>query len=464
MTNSWFLSLLALSASTSVSASARPPKLAFVPNQPKKIGTNLRRQQRSTTPLFYKNLPDTEEKQSFVINTPIQLPQITTNQPSVTSPGPNDISISLLPSDNSDEAFKSYPLVISPKSDDQKSKEFLSLFVESNQAWINDMMLRYGAMLFRGFSLVTAQDVEDVLLSYDPNLNNEYRGTSPRHTQGNTEFVFSAAEVPSHYPIAQHLEMSFLPQPPKQLYFSALKAPEAVGGETALADFRKVYQDIPKQLREKLQSKKLRYTRTQKKVGERFTHDVAAMLSWSDVFGTQEKAEVEALAAQESMPMRWEGPKQDTFVSEFEAEAFQRHPKTGEAAWFNHAQVFHWTSFPAELFAAFRRTRDLRYLMRALFTGVISYLKYGLLRQKMALHVAFGDGTPLSILEMHQIRKAVHDNTIYNRWQQGDLVMIDNFSTSHGRQPTYDKGRNVVVAWSDPATKANAMANEHVSK
>ncbi|CAB9504215.1 Taurine catabolism dioxygenase TauD, TfdA family [Seminavis robusta] len=392
------------------------------------------------------------------------MPSLSSITPLRTEPhaGPNDIGVSLLPSDNKDGTFKSYPLVISPKTESQKSLAFLSSFMNHNKDWIDDMMLRYGALLFRGFHVVTAKDVEDAVMSYEPNLNNQYRGTSPRHTQGNTEFVFSAAEVPSHYPIAQHIEMSFLPEPPKKLFFSALKAPAAVGGETALADFRKVYNAIPKDLRDKLQEKKLRYTRTHKKVGDRFTHDVAAMLSWSELFRTNDKKQVEKMAAQENMPMRWEGD--DTFVSEFETEAFQRHPQTGEAVWFNHAQVFHWTSFPAELFAAFRRTKDLRYLMRALLLGVLSWIKYGpILRQQMALHVAFGDGMPLSIWEMHQIRKAVHENTIYNRWQQGDVVMIDNFSTSHGRQPTYDKGRNIVVAWSDPLAKKDAMANEHLT-
>jgi hypothetical protein len=75
----------------------------------------------------------------------------------------------------------------------------------------------------------------------------------------------------------------------------------------------------------------------------------------------------------------------------------------------------------------------------------------------MALQVAFGDGTPISFREMHQIRKAVHKNMVFNRWQQGDLMLIDNFSTSHGRQPTYDKGRNIVVAWSDPIEKKNEV-------
>ena len=37
------------------------------------------------------------------------------------------------------------------------------------------------------------------------------------------------------------------------------------------------------------------------------------------------------------------------------------------------------------------------------------------------------------------------------------MLWIDNFRVSHGRQPTYDKGRKVVVAWADPVRKANAV-------
>ena len=86
-------------------------------------------------------------------------------------------------------------------------------------------------------------------------------------------------------------------------------------------------------------------------------------------------------------------------------------------------------------------------------------LWYGLLRQRMALNVSFGDGTPISILEIHQIRQAIHKNLVLNRWEKGDLVMIDNLSTSHGRQPTYDLGRRIVVAWSDVVEKAKGLMN-----
>ena len=397
-----------------------------------------------------KTVPSKSKSSNQLLDTPTVPPKFL-----------QDVTVSLLPLDEQKRgSFKKFPLVVEPKAQEQRSLDFLSNFVETNRGWIDDMMLQYGAVLFRGFDIDSERDVQSAIMSYEPNLNNSYRGTSPRNVQGGTEFVFSAAEVPSHYPIAQHIEMSFLPAPPRKLFFSAIKAPKTVGGETALADFRKVYQDLPIKLRNKLADKKLLYRRTHSRKGRRFSHDVAAMQGWPEVFGTSDKTEVEKISRSEDMPMQWEGRNKDRFVSEFVSEPFQLHPETNEPVWFNHAQVFHWTTFPAELFAAFRRTRDWRLFFHALQVSAVSIVKYGLLRQKMALTASFGDGTPISIWEMHQIRRAVHKNMIFNRWKKGDILMIDNFSTSHGRQPTYDKGRKVVVAWSDPLVKPNLFRNQ----
>lgn len=373
------------------------------------------------------------------------------------APSLDHVKTSLLPSSyESDNSVYVFPLVITPKK--YTCSFCLRMFMEKNREWIDSQILKYGAVLFRGFDIDSAKEVEADIRALEPNLNNEYRGTSPRNTQGGSDFVFSAAEVPSHFPIAQHLEMSFLPAPPRRLFFSALQAPSGKkGGETALTDFRKVYRDVPAKLRNKLAKKKLRYTRTHFRKGTPafLTTDVAALKSWSELFGTGSKEEIEQIAAKENLPMRWEGRNNDTFVSEYTSEPFQFHPQTKEPVWFNHAQVFHWSTFPAELMHAFRRTKDLRYLFRSFTTFAVSFFTYVLMRKKMALHVTFGDGEPISFGEMSQIRKAIHKNMVFNQWKNGDLLMIDNFSTSHGREPTYDKGRKIVVAWSDPLQKSN---------
>jgi alpha-ketoglutarate-dependent taurine dioxygenase len=361
----------------------------------------------------------------------------------------------------SDQAVYTFPLVITPKK--YTSNFCLRAFLANNKEWVDEQILNYGAVLFRGFDVTSAAEVEAGIRALEPNLNNDYRGTSPRVTQEGSDYVFSAAEVPSHFPIAQHLEMSFLPSPPKRLFFSALQAPKGkVGGATALTNFRTVYRDMPKFILAKLAKRQqLKYTRTHHRRGANplFTNDITAMKSWSEVFGTTNQTKVEEICRAEGTPMRWTGRKKDVFVSEYLSDAIQLHPQTKEPVWFNHAQVFHWTTFPAELWFAFTRSRDVRFAIRSILNWVVSFVTYVVLRKKMALNVTYGNGQAISVWDMHHIRRAIHKNMVFNQWKQGDLLMIDNFSTSHGREPTYSKGRKIVVAWSDPIEKTNEYSS-----
>lgn len=64
--------------------------------------------------------------------------------------------------------------------------------------------------------------------------------------------------------------------------------------------------------------------------------------------------------------------------------------------------------------------------------GIVAVTKYWLLGFRMALDIRYGDGSPISYADMTKVRKAVHDNMVFSTWQRGDLMCIDNFSTSHG--------------------------------
>lgn len=360
----------------------------------------------------------------------------------------DEVNVSFL-----DKSKNSLPLVISPRYDD--SLEFICNWLQDNQSWVDEQMLRFGAVLVRGFQVTDALDFERATLALQPKLSDEYRGTSPRSLMKGTRYSFSAADVPVNYPIAQHLEMSFLKAPPRNLYFGCLKESKVAGGETSLCDFRKVYKDLSPALREKLASKKVSYTRKQKKIGDRFTYDVGAMVSWMELFDTTEKDKVREICEHENAPpFEWVGPNKDTFLQKWIDEPFQIHPDTGELVWFNHSQVFHWTTFSAELWFAFCRVKDFRLFIHFLLVSIFNVIMYGLLGYEMALNTTFGDGSPILAQEMQEIRSAIHKNMIFSRWQKGDILCIDNFSTSHGRQPTFDKGRKVVVAWSQPHNKA----------
>mmetsp|Transcript_5697 Transcript_5697/g.6389 ORF Transcript_5697/g.6389 Transcript_5697/m.6389 type:complete len:470 (-) Transcript_5697:141-1550(-) len=361
-----------------------------------------------------------------------------------------------------DQSKKTLPLVISPRYDD--ALDFICEWLDHNRAWVEDQMLQYGAVFIRGFRIESASDFERATLAVQPNLCDQYRGTSPRRLMENTKYAFSAAEVPTNYPIAQHLEMSFLKAPPRNLYFCCLQESKAVGGETSLCDFRKVYQDLSPSLRDKFVTKKIKYKRKHSKVGEKFTYDAGAMKTWIELFDTSEKTKVEEICQEEDAPMvQWVGPNKDTFMQEWMDDPCMLHPVTNEPVWFNHSQVFHWTTFPSELWYAFCRVRDIHLLFHFLFVSIFSIIKYGLLGYKMALDTTFGDGTPITYHEMNEIRDTIHKNMVFSRWRKGDILCIDNFSTSHGRQPTYDKGRKVIVAWSHPHNKYSRLAQNPIS-
>ena len=361
-----------------------------------------------------------------------------------------------------DNSKKTLPLVISPRFDD--SHEFICAWLKDNRQWVHDQMMRYGAVLIRGFQIESASDFEKATMSMDPNLCDKYRGTSPRSLHDGTKYVFSAADVPVNYPIAQHLEMSFLKAPPKNLYFCCVQESKSTGGETALCDFRKVYQDLSPKLRNKFLSKKIKYTRKNYKIGEKWTYDVGAMKTWIDLFGTSDKKEVETICNEEDAPkVQWIGPNEDTFLQEWIDEPFQLHPSTKELVWFNHSQVFHWSTFPAELWYALCRMRDFRLFIHFLLVSIFTFVKYGFLGYRMSLDTTFGDDTPISLSEMNEIRSVIHKHMVFSRWSKGDVLCIDNFSTSHGRQPTYDRNRKVIVSWSQPQSKVILPAQQITS-
>jgi len=344
------------------------------------------------------------------------------------------------------------PLIISPRLDD--SLEFLCHWLVANRPWVDEQILNYGAVLIRGFQVNDAPEFERAIQSLQPSLSDSYRGTSPRSVFTGTKYTFSAADAPVNYPIAQHCEMSFLDSPPKQLYFGCLQESRTGGGETALCDFRSVAEQLDGSLRKKFESKKLQYRRRHYNEGEKWTTDVGSMLSWRQMFGTSDKSKVEELCREEGAPQpQWIGQNKDTFFQAWQDEPFVRHPVTNEVVWFNHLQVFHWSTFPCELWYAFCRLHDVRFLFRSIFFWVISIIKYVFLGHRMALDLRFGDGTDISVSEANQVRKIIHKNMVFSSWQKGDIMCIDNFSVSHGRQPTYDLGRKILVAWSTPINK-----------
>ena len=185
-----------------------------------------------------------------------------------------------------------------------------------------------------------------------------------------------------------------------------------------------------------------------------FFVDPTMLKGWRDVFQSEDKADVEKELRRTGQDFSWSGDNLRIVGHEAAVEA---HPITGEKIWFNHSgvsvllhstdfsfhfhfrislpQVFHWSMIPSEMYRVYRRLGGLRYL---LLSWVGWFLKIFFLRvlgpARVGFHTSFGDGSQIPESHLEHLRDVVWRNLVFNRWEQGDIVMIDNFRISHGRQ------------------------------
>lgn len=107
--------------------------------------------------------------------------------------GLDSVNVSLLKGDSDKQTSL---LLVTPRWD--ASANFLNEWLGAQRSWLSEKMLTHGAIMVRGFDINSPADMEAAVRRFQPYLNNRYRGTSPRHTLGGTQFVFSAAEVPTN--------------------------------------------------------------------------------------------------------------------------------------------------------------------------------------------------------------------------------------------------------------------------
>jgi len=113
--------------------------------------------------------------------------------------------------------------------------------------------------------------------------------------------------------------------------------------------------------------------------------------------------------------------------------AVQIHPPTQERIWFNQAHLFHVSSFAqAEQDALLQ-----------------SYGEKGLPR-----NAYFGDGSPIPLEYLQQIRQTYERNLRSFDWQKNDLLLLDNLKFTHGREP-FVGNRKILVGMVKPSAHLN---------
>lgn len=335
---------------------------------------------------------------------------------------------------------RALPLLVEPAGDAR-----LDALVEAlgaDPAGVEAHLTRAGAILFRGWDVPDAPAFERVARAIDPELQNEYLGTSPRNAL--TSHVFTASELPPFFPIPQHCEMSFTRRPPRRLFFACLVPNRGPGGETPLVDVRAVWRDLDPDVRDRFATRGVTNIRNYAGPDGGAWWDPWKLKRWDEMFGTADRDVVTRRCAEEGFTPTWSDRGGLRLVNT--QPAMRTHPETGATAWFNHSQVFHLDAVPAEYARIARRMGWRWHAWGLLARGMLAIKRVVQSTDEAAMHCTFGDGSPIPAADMEAVREAIWRNLVAIPWRKGDVVAIDNNAVAHGRLP-YRGERLVVVAW-----------------
>ncbi|HKE89399.1 MAG TPA: TauD/TfdA family dioxygenase [Gemmatimonadales bacterium] len=271
----------------------------------------------------------------------------------------------------------------------------------------------HGALLVRGLSLFDLSQTEAVFRKLgNLMIEREAFATRRRYSIG----VYSASKWPPNQPMCMHHELSYAAEVPGLMLFACLAAPKH-GGATPLADSASVLQALPAEL-------VARCERVGWLLVRNYHADIGA--SVGDAFGTDNHDAVERYCRANEIEFEWgEG---GVLRTRQRRRAILRHPLSGYRCWFNQIAFLNEWTMAAEL---------REYLVDV----------YG--EDGLPFNTCFGDGSPVGA-DIVQTINAVYDaHTVREKWEAGDLLLVDNIRTAHARDP-FEGPREVLVALADP--------------
>jgi len=394
---------------------------------------------------------------------------------------PNGVSASLFSTTRNGIPDPSSPLVLAPSSIPSSSSEFLRSFLGKNEQWVQERILEHGAVVFRGFAdLPLDREAtavgKEILRAFGSKSSNPNKGPRPLSCAAARKgFQFyrisvTRSKIAPQFPVERHVEAHS-----SQQGSSSTPRLVEIDARTGLTDWRGIYDDLPPRLRSKLEDKQLSYQRTDlvpdtmapktlltlhgrdSRTSRTDTTQMdSTFATFADNHGTNASPYFQLYGSTDKnlfgktyqKLVEQAGILKEKSGTAFVCDAFRSHPHTGEKIWFELAHRFHWTSLSSELWADFSRTKNLLTLVRATRATSVALwkrLRYwrknnsnpprslmassqrGEKEQQLGAttSVTFGDGTPISWMEMSQIRKAIKRNTAQYPWRPGDLLVVD---------------------------------------
>ncbi|HBL30255.1 MAG TPA: taurine catabolism dioxygenase TauD [Acidobacteria bacterium] len=309
----------------------------------------------------------------------------------------------------------SLPLLIEPALEDVDLVGWAKNHLDQIEAYLDER----GGILFRGFNLGGIDRFQELnqATSRTGLLEYSYRSTPRTQVQGK---IYTSTEYPAQQHIPLHNEMAYSRSWPLRITFFCVKNAER-GGETPIADSRRVHERIPREIREEFAARQVLYVRN---------YGQGLDLPWQTVFQTESREDVERFCREHGIELEW---KDDGGLRTKQlCQAVAVHPRTGAPVWFNQAHLFHFSSLEPALRESLLRS-------------------FG--EENLPRNACFGDGSPIDPAALAEIRRAYQEETVAFPWQEGDVLLLDNMLTAHGRAP-FEGERKILVGMSDESSAA----------
>lgn len=296
----------------------------------------------------------------------------------------------------------------------------LARWAESQCAFIEESLLRHGGMLFRGFGLSDPGALQRFIHAVAGEALEYRERSSPRSVVEGR--IYTSTDYPPAYSIFLHNENSYQNVWPLRIFFCCQVEP-AVGGETPIADVRRVFTHIDPQVGDRFAAKGWMYVRN-------FGDGMG--LDWKTVFQTTDKAQVEEHCRRSGIQVEWRPG--DRLRTRAVRPAMAKHPRTGELLWFNHATFFHVSTQEPQVAKALLES----------FT-----------EEELPANTYYGDGSQIEPEVLDHLRGAYDQETLRFPWQKGDVLLLDNMIVAHGRAP-FSGDRAILVGMAEPVIREEA--------
>lgn len=270
-----------------------------------------------------------------------------------------------------------------------------------------------GAVMVRGLAPANPADVEFVVRSIAGESMAEREPFAARRRLGNG--VYSSTDWPARQRMCLHNETSYALDLPSLVVFACRVAPTD-GGATPIADGCAVLDALPPALVERVAREGWMLRRA-------FTGDVGSTAA--ECFGSADRADIAKYCRNNAVRAEWRG---DVLTTSQVRPGVVRHSGNDEPIWFNQlAFLSEWGMDP-----------DVRQFL--LDIGGPEALPFT---------TAYGSGEPIDAETVDAIGAAYDACAVREPWQAGDLLIVDNIRTAHGRDP-FSGDRDVIVGMGGP--------------